>query len=231
MTHSMTERRRPLAPAIAVSMLCMLGVLSSPGRAAAAFDGDTIRLWGTFDLGVGGVLTDDATSFELDLAPSFGGSLGLDIGVGDFFALGAMGTMVTIKSSEDVLSDTTQNAMDMAMDSFMMSGAVEVDAQGSAQAGLTESRSTIMDFAVYPRLRLPLPIIEPYIMVPLGYAALTPPEGGESQSGMSFGVLGGLAMGLLPILSIVVEGGVAMYFLDGTTMRETRINAGIAIGF
>jgi hypothetical protein len=109
-------------------------------------------------------------------------------------------------------------------------GGVNVDAQGSAQAALSNGRSTILDFAVYPRLRLPLPIMEPYIMVPLGYATFSPPEG-DSKSGMSLGVFGGLGFRLLPFLSLIVEGGVAMYFLDGATIRETRINAGAAIGF
>lgn len=215
---------------LTVPILALVAVMSTPNQAAALLDGDTVRIFGTFDLGVGGTMTQDGTDLDLDLSPTFGGSLGFDVGLGDFFALGLMGSSLSLKLADDVAADLAANVQDDVMMDVMGGGMIDVDAQGSAMAAVADGRSTILDFAIYPRLRIPLPVMEPYLMVPVGYATFTPPEG-DSSSGMSLGIFAGVGFGLLPLLSIIVEGGVAMYFLDDVDIQENRINAGLALGF
>lgn len=224
-------------PGIAFPFLVLLTLASTTGQ-AAALEGDAFRIFGTLDMGYGGKMTSQDADGDLTFSPTLGGTAGFDIGIGDFFALGVMGSMLSLKLEDDIIKDIERKAMEeaerIAMES--MASGVAPDANQDALAmeiakdAVKEGRSTLLDFAIYPRLRIPIPVMEIYVMVPIGYATFTSPLG-ESVSGMSIGVFGGLGMELIPFLRFLLEGGYAMYYLDGVEIKEPRFNGGIAIAF
>ncbi len=137
---------------------------------------------------------------DVDLQPTYGFTGGADLGVHDFLALGAMVSWSSLQLDEDAL------------------------------LGIGTDRSTILDLAVYPRLRLPLPLVEPYVMVPVGYATFNP-SGAESETGTSVGLTAGSGLGLMPLVSVTGEVGYQMYFLENVDIDEIRFRLGLAIGF
>ncbi len=137
---------------------------------------------------------------DVDLRPSYGFTGGADLGVHDFLALGAMVGWSSLQLDHDALP------------------------------GIGTDRSTILDLAVYPRLRIPLPLVEPYLMVPVGYATFNP-SGGESETGTSLGLTAGSGLGLMPLISVTGEVGYQMYFLENVDINELRFRLGLAIGF
>lgn len=214
--------------------LCLLVlVLASlpTARASAAFDGDLVRIFAAGDLGFGGTLTDDDLGKSGALTPSYGWLGGFDIGVHDFVAVGLMVNWDSIKLSDDALTDFS-NAATSAGAAMVMNGMGDVGAVAGQAAidSVFGDRATLFDVALYPRLRLPLPILEPYVMVPVGYTTYTPPAG-DSSSGMSLGLTGGLGLTIFPFVKMLAEIGYQMYFLDGTSIAEPRANLGLAIGF
>lgn len=207
----------------ALPLIVLLLASLPTGKAHAVFDGDLIRIFAVGDIGFGGTMEDDTFGASLDLAPTYGFAAGADVGLHDFVAVGLLVGYDWVKPADDAIADLTADAMAMAM-------AGGFDAGAAAEDALLGDRSSLLDIAIYPRVRLPLPIIEPYVMVPVGLATLTPPEG-EASSGMSLGVTGGLGLTMFPFVKLIAEVGYQMYFLDGVDIAETRVNAGLAVGF
>lgn len=137
---------------------------------------------------------------DTDLRPTYGFSAGADLGVHDFVAVGAMVGWSSLQLDHD------------------------------AFAGIGKGRSTILDLAVFPRLRIPLPLVEPYVMTPVGYANFNP-SGTKSESGTSLGLTAGAGLSLLPLVKITGEVGYQMYFFQNVDIQELRFRLGLAVGF
>ena len=176
------------------------------------------------ELGILGTLSDPSLG-DLSLSPSFGGAAGFDIGVHDLLAIGFMGRLLSTKPEQDIIDQLMSGAIDMAQ----QTGGVQGGAL--AQSAVLDGRATILDLDLYPRLRLPLPIIELYGMVPIGYSNLTPPNGGASESGWNIGVAGGIGLTLVAVVQLIMQVGYTAHFLANQDVSELNINLGIALGF
>jgi hypothetical protein len=176
--------------------------------AGAQFKGDTLRIFALGELGLGGTLSGegDLEGFEVDMDPSFGFVAGADYGLHTFFAIGAMGRWLSYKPKTD----------------FQIPGVpVSVDVQ--------VDRSSLIDLSLYPRIRLPLPIVEVYAMLPVGLSFSSPAEG-DGETGYNVGLYGGAQLGLLPLLSLVAQLGWSRHSFPSASFNELTINAGLALG-
>ena len=204
-----------------VLSVLFVGVVMSPARASALLDGDTLRIFAVGELGVAGSWEQYNTSSDLSL--SFGAAAGLDYGLHDLLAIGVMGRLTSLKLADDV-----DAALVVAT---AMAGMGQVGASTmAAEDALLGNRSTLIDVSIYPRLRLPLPILEIYALTPIGYSNLSP-SWGETESGWNFGLIGGVGLSLLPILKIVAQGGYTWHFMETSDISELGFSLGLSLGF
>ena len=143
---------------IAFPLLVLMTLATTNGQ-AAALDGDAVRIFGTLDTGFGGAMTTPDTSGDLTFSPTLGGTAGLDIGIGDYFALGAMASVLSLKLEDDIIADIQHKIEMDIMDNAAMGmapvGDPNVAVEAAAMDAVKEGRSTLLDFALYPRLRIP----------------------------------------------------------------------------
>ena len=191
---------------------------------AHALEGDTVRLFFMGELGLAGSMSNPYLSSNLAMGPSYGAAAGFDIGVHDLIALGVMGRMLSIKLQQDIINDIMNGAVNMATQNG------SVDSTSVATSAVLDGRSTILDLDFYPRLRLPLPIIELYGMVPIGYSNLSLPGGG-SEDGWNVGVAGGVGLTLIAVLKLIAQVGYTARFLKNDDTSELNLNLGVALGF
>ncbi|MDH5674890.1 MAG: hypothetical protein OEZ06_22360 [Myxococcales bacterium] len=217
----MKSKLLPLLGALAFG-LCLAPAQSS---LAKPLEGDTVRIFGLGELGLGGSLSNDASMGEVDLSPSYGGALGVDFGLHDLFAAGLMLRVVSYKPTAEIIEDLQANAVLMAMQSG------SVNASASAETAVLGGRSSTFDIDLYPRLRLPFPAIELYAMVPFGLSTLSPPDGAESEGGWNFGIHGGVGLRMIAVLQIIAQFGHSWHYFDSGDISETTLNLGLALGF
>lgn len=192
---------------------------------ARALEGNTVRLFGMAELGVGGTMSDDAFGEDLELSPSYGGAIGIDVGLHAVFALGVMGRFVSFKPTAEIIKDLEAAAVVMATET----GTVDVSA--SAEGAVLDGRSTIMDIDLYPRLRLPMPGVELYCMLPVGFSKLSLRDDAPTETGWNLGVHGGIAFTMVAVLQIIGQVGYSWHFFETRSMNEMNFNLGLALGF
>ena len=149
------------------------------------------------ELGVGGTMSDDLFNEDLELSPSYGAAFGIDVGLHASFALGVMGRFVSFKPTAEIIMDLEASAVGMAT----TTGSVDVNA--SAMGAVLDGRSTTMDIDLYPRLRLPLPGVELYGMLPVGFSRLSLRDDAPTETGWNLGIHGGVGFTMVAVLQII----------------------------